>query len=87
MKETMVSTKSKIRRCKLLEVLNYRSLIIFSVILGLAPFYPMPHIVEKLMMLSKGTLVRPIDIFDLFFHAAPILLLAAKYLTEKNTKG
>ncbi|MFM2354485.1 MAG: hypothetical protein RLZZ528_221 [Pseudomonadota bacterium] len=29
--------------------------------LGLAPFSPEPHLVEKLRMLASGTLVRPID--------------------------
>ncbi len=46
--------------------------------LGLAPFVPEPHIVEKLRMLAKGTLTRPLDIFDLVLHAAPFLLLFAK---------
>jgi len=50
--------------------------------LGLAPFYPMPHLVEKLMMLFSGTLKRPIDIFDLFFHASPIILLVLKVYFE-----
>lgn len=45
--------------------------------LGLAPFTP-PHVVEKLRMLFAGRLVRPIDIFDLFFHGIPWLFLAAK---------
>lgn len=46
--------------------------------LGLAPFFPEPHIIEKLRMLSQGTLKGPLDIFDLAFHAAPWLLLVAK---------
>jgi len=46
--------------------------------LGLAPFFPEPHIVEKLKMLKAGRLKRPIDIFDLLLHAAPFALLAAK---------
>lgn len=46
--------------------------------LGLAPFVPEPHIVEKLRMLAKGTLSRPIDIFDLALHALPFLLLLVK---------
>ena len=46
--------------------------------LGLAPFFPEPHIIEKLRMLSQGTLKRPLDIFDLAFHAVPWLLLVAK---------
>lgn len=46
--------------------------------LGLAPFAPEPHIVEKLKMLAAGTLVKPVDIFDLVMHAAPWALLIAK---------
>ncbi|MGB5658375.1 MAG: RND transporter, partial [Thermoanaerobaculia bacterium] len=45
--------------------------------LGLAPFAP-PHIVEKLRMLFRGTLVRPIDWLDLVFHGIPWLLLILK---------
>ena len=52
--------------------------IIAALTLGLAPFVPEPHIVEKLRMLAKGTLVRPIAIFALLFPAAPWLVLVAK---------
>lgn len=52
--------------------------IIGALTLGLAPFFPEPHIWEKLKMLARGTLVRPIDIFDLLMHAAPWALLLAK---------
>ena len=51
-------------------------LVVFAVWMGLAPFTPEPHLVEKLRMLRQGTLVRPLDIFDLVMHAAPLLLLA-----------
>ena len=53
-------------------------LVILALTLGLAPFVPEPHLWEKLKMLAAGTLSRPIDIFDLLWHAAPWLLLAAK---------
>ncbi len=44
--------------------------------LGLAPFSPEPHLVEKIRMLFGGQLTRSVDIFDLFFHGAfPFLLL------------
>jgi hypothetical protein len=46
--------------------------------LGLAPFSPEPHIVEKLRMLFAGTLTRPVDVFDLLLHAAPWALFFAK---------
>jgi hypothetical protein len=51
--------------------------VLGSLTLGLAPFVPEPHLVEKLRMLAQGTLQRPVDIFDLVLHAAfPALLLA-----------
>ena len=46
--------------------------------LGLAPFFPEPHIWEKLEMLVAGDLVKPVDIFDLAMHAAPFVVLALK---------
>ena len=49
-----------------------------ALLLGLAPFVPEPHVWEKLKMLTAGTLQRPIDIFDLLYHTAPVLLLALK---------
>lgn len=53
-------------------------LVIAALLLGPAPFLPEPHLWEKLKMLVAGTLVRPIDIFDLLWHAAPLLLLGLK---------
>ena len=47
------------------------------------PDFPTPpHIVEKLRMLKAGTLKRPIDIFDLFWHAWPFALLAYKVAVD-----
>jgi hypothetical protein len=53
-------------------------LVPLALLLGPAPFVPEPHLWEKLKMLAAGTLTRPIDIFDLFYHAAPVLLLVLK---------
>ena len=63
-----------------LDKIPYSILIIVAIFLLLAPFRPIPHVVEKLSMLKNGTLNRPIDIFDLFFHLAPTILLALKIL-------
>ena len=63
-----------------LDKIPYSILIIVAIFLLLAPFRPLPHVVEKLSMLKNGTLNRPIDIFDLFFHLAPTILLALKIL-------
>lgn len=53
-------------------------LAMIAIFMGLAPFVPQPHLLEKLKMLAAGRLVRPLDIFDLFFHLVPVLLLVAK---------
>lgn len=66
-----------------LDQIPYPALIVFAVFLLLAPFHPMPHVVEKLIMLKNGELVRPLDIFDLFFHLAPLILLAIKWLAGR----
>ncbi|HBQ36853.1 MAG TPA: RND transporter [Rhodobacteraceae bacterium] len=52
--------------------------IMFALLLGLSPFVPEPHIWQKLKMLMDGTLVKPLDIFDLLFHGLPWLILFAK---------
>jgi hypothetical protein len=53
-------------------------LLVIAIIMLLAPFRPMPHVLEKLIMLKNGTLTRPIDIFDLIFHLIPTVLLILK---------
>jgi len=61
---------------ELLDKIPLLYLVIGAVVLGLAPFYPEPHLVEKTRMLINGTLTRPIDMFDMAWHAfLPILLV------------
>jgi hypothetical protein len=63
-------------------LLDYKILIPLVLLLGFAPFFPQPHIVEKLSMLFSGTLRKPIDIFDLFWHAWPFALLAYRIVLD-----
>ncbi|MBT9550538.1 MAG: hypothetical protein IV088_06800 [Hydrogenophaga sp.] len=53
-------------------------LIALALWLAVAPIVPEPHLIEKLRMLSEGTLTQPIDIFDLLLHTVPLLLLAVR---------
>ena len=53
-------------------------LLLLAAWMAIAPVSPEPHLVEKLRLLSQGALVRPLDIFDLALHAAPLLLVAIK---------
>ncbi|OOZ37430.1 RND transporter [Solemya velesiana gill symbiont] len=69
---------------KWLDELPMPFVVIAAVFLGLAPFVPEPHVVEKLRMLAEGTLVKPIDIFDLFLHSAPVVVLILKLMRLKE---
>jgi hypothetical protein len=64
------------------ELLDYKLLIPLVLLLGFAPFYPQPHIVEKIRMLFAGTLKKPVDVFDLFWHAWPFALLAYRMIRD-----
>lgn len=59
-------------------------LALIALMLGLAPFVPEPHLLEKIKMLMVGELVKPIDIFDLIMHATPAVLLLLKLTWAKN---
>lgn len=61
-----------------LDRISWPVAILLAGMLGLAPFFPEPHVWEKLKMLVAGDLGRPVDIFDLLMHGAPWLLLVAK---------
>jgi hypothetical protein len=65
-------------------------LILVAAWMAVAPINPEPHLVEKMRMLSQGTLTRPLDIFDLLYHLAPMVLLAIKVwrmVKERKAKG
>jgi hypothetical protein len=62
----------------LLDKISYFVLIPVAVFMLLAPFRPKPHALEKLIMLRNGVLTNPVDIFDLFFHLLPTVILLLK---------
>lgn len=67
---------------KFLNKLPYTTLILATVFMLLTPISPMPHVVEKILMIKNGTLYKPLDIFDLFFHLSPLILLIIKALKD-----
>ena len=72
---------------KFLNNFSFPMLIILAILMGIAPFNAEPHLIEKLNMLMAGTLVKPLDIFDLLMHSAPLILLIIKsvlYFKETN---
>lgn len=74
---------------KWLDKVSFPILIVASLTLGLAPFMPefKPHLLEKLNMLFDGTLTKPIDIFDLFMHGTPWVLLGLKAVRHFISNG
>lgn len=62
-------------------------LIVLCLSLGLAPFTPEPHLLEKLKMLASGELSELIDVFDLLLHGAPWLLLIMKLVLPLTGKS
>lgn len=57
-------------------------LLAVAIFMAILPIQGTPHLVEKLTMLRDGVLTQPIDIFDLFMHGTPALLLSIRLLRE-----
>ncbi len=58
-----------------------------SFFMAIAPITSEPHLWQKLNMLLDGSLSKPIDIFDLFMHGTPLVLLVVKlgFMATKTT--
>lgn len=55
---------------------NWRVVILLCLTLGLAPFFPEPHLWGKVKWIAGGAIgMGPKDWFDLAFHGLPYLLL------------
>lgn len=52
-----------------------------------APFVPEPHLLEKARLLADGRLTRPLDVFDVFWHLAPAVLLGLKLALARKAKA
>ena len=65
-----------------IDSIPYWLLIPVAILMLLAPFQPMPHVLEKLIMLKNGTLSKPIDIFDIFYHLIPTIVLIFKIVHD-----
>ena len=68
---------------RFIDEIPFALLIVMAIFMLGAPFVPEPHLIEKLRMLGAGRLREPIDIFDLFWHLLPAILLIIK-LKRKN---
>lgn len=62
-------------------------LLVLTVFMLGAPFVPEPHLLEKMRMLADGTLTRPLDIFDVFWHLLPAALLTLKLVRRSRDRS
>ncbi len=76
------------RVTRFLRRLDVRLLAVLAVgaLLAPWPFGPEPHVLEKGRWLLQGALRKPLDIFDLFFHSAPALLLLARMTVARRIR-
>ncbi len=65
----------------------YLFLVPAALLMALQPLGQQPHLIEKLQMLTAGTLRRPIDIFDLALHGTLLVLLLWKVVADLSAKG
>ena len=68
---------------KFIDKIPLSLLVTLAVLFAIVPLGK-PHLWEKLGMLFDGTLSRPIDIFDLFMHGAPSVLLIIRLIRMKR---
>ncbi|MCT4629410.1 hypothetical protein [Winogradskyella sp.] len=55
---------------------NWRIVILLCLTLGLAPFFPEPHIIGKVRWLTGGAVgMTAADYFDVLLHGFPFILL------------
>ncbi|MGV6829505.1 MAG: hypothetical protein ACWA45_08915 [Flavobacteriales bacterium] len=55
---------------------NWRIIILLCLTLGLAPFFPEPHILGKIKWIMGGANgMKPKDWFDVLLHGFPFILL------------
>lgn len=73
---------------KLKELINdWRIVILLCLILGLAPFFPEPHIWGKLKWIIGGAVgMKPLDWFDVLLHGFPWLLLIRLVILKFKSK-
>ncbi len=71
---------------KLIDRIPMSILVTLAVLFAIVPIGA-PHLWEKLGMLFNGSLSRPIDIFDLFMHGTPAVLLGIRLLSGNAQRG
>lgn len=72
----------------LFKYLDWKIALVMCLTLGLAPFYPEPHLWGKLRWVAGGAIgMTALDWFDLVYHGFPfVLLVLSVFFREKTPK-
>lgn len=66
---------------------NWKIIILLCLTLGLAPFFPEPHIWGKLKWIAGGAKgMQFMDWFDVILHGFPFVLLIISFLSRLKNK-
>ena len=66
---------------------NWKIVLLLCLTLGLAPFFPEPHIVGKIRWIAGGaTGMKAMDWFDVLLHGFPYVLLIRIILIKLFSK-
>lgn len=73
----------------MMKLLNdWRLIILLCLTLGLAPFFPEPHIIGKIKWIAGGANGMEMeDWFDVVFHGFPFVLLLRLIFVKLTTKN
>ena len=67
---------------------DWKVVIVVCLTLGLAPFFPEPHIVGKLKWVLGGAVgMQPMDWFDVLLHGFSWILLLRLIIIKTNKKN
>ena len=67
---------------------NWKLILLLCLTLGLAPYYPEPHIVGKIKWIVGGANeMKLMDWFDTFLHGLPFVLMIRLILLKSTTKN
>ena len=67
-----------------LALIPFPVLLVMSVFMFMAPISPEPHFVQKFNWIMSGTGFKPIDVFDVFWHLLPSLILLLKLVFQSK---
>lgn len=67
-----------------LALIPFPLLLIMSVFMLMAPISPEPHLVQKFTWVVEGVGLKAIDIFDVFWHLLPSLILLLKLVFQSK---